>query len=131
MAARSDSRDRDNRDEDEREEETDKDERDEDESDEDERDEEKSPRAKRRRNAGELSISFPKLLAIIGIVAWALLFFAMACGGLLFCSAIGRSESAPQDAAAGAIFSTIFIGLYISVRCIEKILQGVERVRPK
>jgi|GEM_PF-7001073 len=127
MAARSNSRERDNRDEDKREEEeTDKEERDE-----DEKDEEESPRARRRRSSGELSISLPKLLAIIGIVAWALLFFAVACGGLLFCSSLGRSESAPQEAAAGAIFSTIFIGLYISVRCIEKILQGVERVKPK
>lgn len=65
------------------------------------------------------------------MVVWAGLFLAVACGGLLFCNALSRSQSAPQEAAAGAIFATVFIALYILARCVDSFLENADRAREK
>lgn len=69
------------------------------------------------------------MLLIIRMVAWAGLFLSISLGGLLFCGAIRESKSAPQEAAVGAIFATVFIGLYILTRCVDQFLEAAERVR--
>ena len=56
---------------------------------------------------------------------------AIASGGLMFCNLLSKATSAPQEAAAGAVFSTFFIGLYILVRCVEKIVATVDRLSSK
>ena len=72
-----------------------------------------------------------KLLAVVAMVAWGLLLMAIGCGGLLFIWTLKEANGAPQEAAAGAIFSTTFIGLYVIVRCIEKLAVAVERLQSK
>jgi len=71
------------------------------------------------------------ILNIVSLVAWACLFLAVACGGLLFCGSLSKAQSAPQEAALGAVFSTVFIGLYIIIRCVEKFAASLERLRSK
>ena len=60
-----------------------------------------------------------------------LLMAAVGGGGLLFLEAIASAKSAPQEAAAGAVYSTIFIGLYILARCVEKLTAALERTRSR
>jgi hypothetical protein len=72
-----------------------------------------------------------KVLAGIGMAAWGVLFVAVLCGGVLFATEVGQVRSAPEQAAFGVTFSTGFIGLYVLVRCFEKFLDGIDRVRAK
>ena len=53
-------------------------------------------------------------------VAWFICFLVVVIGGLAFFASLSQAETVMQEAAAGAIFSTIFIGAYILARCIEK-----------
>jgi DNA-directed RNA polymerase subunit RPC12/RpoP len=77
------------------------------------------------------SLGLTGALAIVGLVVWGLVTFAMCSGSLVFLGAMREAKSAPQEAAIGAVFSTIFIALYVLARCIEKIIDAVERLRPK
>ena len=72
-----------------------------------------------------------RVMAIIGIVVWGLLMLAVGGGGLLFLATLGKANGAPQEAAAGAIFSTIFIALYVVARCVEKVIAAIERLLSK
>ncbi len=65
------------------------------------------------------------------MVAWGLLLLAIGGGGAFFLLTVVSANGAPQEAAAGAIFSTIFIGLYVIVRCIEKLTAAIERMQSK
>ena len=71
------------------------------------------------------------MLAVVSLVAWGLLLLAVGGGGLLFLATLSKANGAPQEAAAGAIFSTAFIGLYVIVRCIEKLAAATERMQSK
>ena len=95
-------------------------------TDEDE-DDEDDVRPRRPRRA----VDWRPKLRLVGVVAWAGLLAATALGGLLFVVAVAASKSAPQEAAAGAIFSTFFIGTYVFVRCVEKLIAGYERIHAK
>jgi len=90
-----------------------------------------APARRRRREAAPSGPRLATVLAVVSIAAWGCLLLAVGCGGLLFCSSLGKATSAPQEAALGAVFSTVFIGLYIFVRCVEKVLASLERLRPK
>lgn len=69
------------------------------------------------------------VLHALSFASWIMLFIAITLGGMLFCSAIMKKDnSAVQEAAAGAIFSTVFIGLYILTRCLEKVCTIVDRL---
>ena len=52
-------------------------------------------------------------------------------GGVLFCSSLRAANSAVQEAAAGAVFATFFLGMYVLVRCVEKFLLSAEQLRGK
>jgi hypothetical protein len=69
--------------------------------------------------------------AIVALAVWGLLALAICGGSVVFVATLGSANGAPQEAAAGAIFSTIFIALYVLARCVEKITGAVERFRSK
>jgi drug/metabolite transporter (DMT)-like permease len=56
-------------------------------------------------------------------LAWAICAIVVVLGGLLFFAMLNAAETAIQVASAGAMFSTIFIGVYIIARCVEKFLR--------
>jgi len=62
-----------------------------------------------------------RLFRIAQIVCWGICLAVLLVGGLLFLMTLAGSESAPQEAAAGAVFSTFFIGAYALARCVEKL----------
>jgi hypothetical protein len=103
--------------------------------DEDERDEDSRPRRRRRRPdpepEGPPAERVAVAVGLVGLVVWCVLFCAIALGGLAFVAALGEARSAPQEAAAGAVFSTGFIGLYVLARCVEKGLAAVVQLRAK
>ncbi len=74
----------------------------------------------------------PALTIFVRVVnagAWLLLLPAVVVCGVLFVAALKDANGAPQEAAIGAVFSTILIGLYVAVRCVEKLAAVVERVQ--
>lgn len=86
-------------------------------------------RSPRRSGAG---FSWFRLLLVVRMTTWVALFLAVGCGGLLYCAALGRRDNTViMEAALGATFSTIFIGLYILTRCIDQLLDGVDKFRSK
>ncbi len=85
--------------------------------------------APRRKRGGGSGVSLAKVLTVLRMGAWAALFLAVGCGGLLFCAALGKAQSAPQEAALGAVFATVFVALYVLTRCVDQVLDGAERVR--
>lgn len=48
-------------------------------------------------------------------------------GALLFIATLSSATGAPQEAAAGAIFSALFIAGYIITRSIEKVVRSIAR----
>jgi hypothetical protein len=48
-------------------------------------------------------------------------------GAILFIASISSATGAPQEAAAGAIFSALFIAGYIITRSIEKVVRSIAR----
>jgi hypothetical protein len=48
-------------------------------------------------------------------------------GGCCFVRAVSGANGAPQEAAAGAVFATVFIGAYVFARIVEKICNLVAR----
>jgi DNA-directed RNA polymerase subunit RPC12/RpoP len=87
-----------------------------------------SPPSRPRRTS---SPGIALVLSIVGLASWGLLLIVILVGGLLFVTSLGKADTAIQEAALGAVFSTVFIGLYIAVRCIEKILIAVDRLQSK
>jgi len=63
------------------------------------------------------------VVRLIQKVAWMVCAVVVVLGGLLFLGSLGQAETAIQQASAGAMFSTIFIGVYILARCIEKFVK--------
>jgi len=82
-----------------------------------------------RRRPAKSSPGRLNVLRIVGIVPWVLLFVIITAGGLLFVMSLAKATSAAQEAANGVVFSTIFIGLYIFTRCVEKVVAGVDRIQ--
>lgn len=68
-------------------------------------------------------------LVIANIVTWGIVLLAVILGGLLFFASLRAAGSAVQEAAAGALFSTVFIALYVVARCIEKLTAASQRLR--
>jgi hypothetical protein len=58
---------------------------------------------------------------VIQCIAWLICFGVLVISGLLFCVALQAANGAPQEAAAGAVFSTVIIGAYVFARIVEKI----------
>lgn len=92
-------------------------------------DHEKRDEPKSRRRPVKSRSGLSKLLDVFSMIVWCMLLATVGGGGLLFISAIKNANSAPQEAAAGAIFSTAFIGLYVVARCIEKISGVIDRMQ--
>ena len=101
--------------------------RDDEEANEDEGDGLPSPR--RRKPGGGAGLA--GVLRLVGMVTWGLLLLTVTGGGCLFVLLTGKADNAIQQASIGAIFSTVFIGLYVGARCIEKIVTAVERTQQK
>ena len=95
--------------------------RDDEDDEEDEDDDEPRRRRQPRRPSGM------SVLPTLAMVAWGILLLAVTGGGLLFFLSISKAQGAVQEASLGAMFSTVFIGLYVAVRCVEKIISGLER----
>jgi hypothetical protein len=70
------------------------------------------------------------VLRALGVVAWGILLCYTIGSGFVFLTALKQAESAIQEAALGAVFSTGFIGLYIVVRCVEKVIAGLDQLLP-
>ena len=62
--------------------------------------------------------------SVIGIT-YVLLGAAIGVGLLLFIAGISAAQSAPQEAAAGAIFATLFIAAYVLARSVEKVVRAL------
>ena len=62
--------------------------------------------------------------SVIGIT-YVLLGAAIGVGLLLFITGISAAQSAPQEAAAGAIFATLFIAAYVLARSVEKVVRAL------
>jgi hypothetical protein len=73
--------------------------------------------------------SLAHALGVIAVAVWVLLLVAVTIGGCLFLVKVGEAKDALFQCAAAAIASTVFVGLYIATRCLEKILGGVDRIR--
>ena len=67
------------------------------------------------------------LLTAIQLVAWILCFGVLAVGGVYFVIGVAGANGAPQEAAVGALVSTVFIGAYVFARLIEKICNLIAR----
>ena len=72
----------------------------------------------------------------LGLPVWASIVIALSFGTLgvltfggaiLFIASISAANGAPQEAAAGAIFSALFIAGYIITRSIEKVVRSITR----
>jgi hypothetical protein len=100
-----------------------------DEDEDDDEDDDDDPLPRQRGRAGGSGIV--AVLSIVSMVAWGLLLVAILGGGLVFMASLGNANGAPQETALGAVFSTAFIGLYILVRCVEKIIAGIDRMQSK
>ena len=94
----------------------------------DDSDDDERPRRPRRSTSTGSVLSS---LRIAESVAWGVLLMVTALGGVTFVLMIMGSKSAPQEAAVGAMFSTAFIGSYVGMRCIEKMIAGYERTHAK
>ncbi len=70
---------------------------------------------------GAASHDIGRIFRIAQIVCWGICLAVLLLGGLLFLITLAGSESAPQEAAAGAVFATFFIGAYAFARAVEKL----------
>lgn len=86
------------------------------------------PRPRRHRPAPDSA--FRTVLRALGVVAWGVLLCYTVGSGLVFLTALKQAESAIQEAALGAVFSTGFIGLYVVARCVEKVIAGLDQLLP-
>jgi hypothetical protein len=78
------------------------------------------------RRSFRLARSHPLPAAVTHFIqklVWSICAVVVVLGGLLFLGSLGQAETAIQQASAGAMFSTIFIGVYILARCIEKFVK--------
>lgn len=64
-------------------------------------------------------------LRVASMAAWGLLLLVTVGAAVLFFMSLGRANGAPQEAALGAIFSTILIAAYLTARCVDRVAQRV------
>jgi hypothetical protein len=57
----------------------------------------------------------------IQCIAWLICFVVLVLNGLKFFAELANANGAPQEAAAGAVTCTYFIGAYVFARVVEKI----------
>ena len=69
-------------------------------------------------------LKLPKWASIVIRLSYLLLGMFTLGALALFVLSIGNATGAPQEAAAGAIFSSLFIAAYILARCIEKMVRA-------
>jgi hypothetical protein len=70
------------------------------------------------------------LVRTVQTILWTTCVLVVLVGVVLFTLAFLRAENAGEEAAAGAVFSTFFIGAYVLARCGEKLSRLlVSRVR--
>ena len=71
------------------------------------------------------------ILSIGMLVSWGFLAMAVIIVGILFVLSLGGSKTVIEEAAIGAMASTVLIGFYVMARCVEKISEGVLRLQNK
>lgn len=79
----------------------------------------RSPNTTDTRLPGWASLTITVVYSVLGVLA--LLWTAA------FWQALGSATSAPQEAAVGAVFSTMFIAGYVLARCAEKTVRALAR----
>lgn len=66
----------------------------------------------------------PTWAAVIIALTFTILGVVTIVGSVLFAATLASAESAPQEAAAGAIFGSLFVASYLVARSIEKIVRA-------
>jgi len=74
-----------------------------------------------------------KVLLLVQLTLWGACVLVVLLGGVALARALANAKNAIDEAAAGAIFSTFFLGAYVVARAGEKICQLIVRrgERPK
>jgi hypothetical protein len=67
------------------------------------------------------SASLGALLRATQVILWGMCVLVVLAGVVLFTRAFLAAKSPAEEAAAGAVFSTFFIGAYVLARCGEKL----------
>ena len=67
------------------------------------------------------SASLQSLLRATQVILWVMCVLVVLAGGVLFTRAFMIAKDPTEEAAAGAVFSTFFIGAYVLARCGEKL----------
>ena len=78
-------------------------------------------------NRSQIDQHLPVWAALIIAMAFGVLGLLTTGGAVLFVFSLSSATGAPQEAAAGAIFSALFIAGYIITRSIEKVVRSIAR----
>ena len=78
-------------------------------------------------NRSQIDQNLPVWAALIIAMAFGVLGLLTTAGAVLFVFSLSSATGAPQEAAAGAIFSALFIAGYIITRSIEKVVRSIAR----
>lgn len=75
--------------------------------------------------AGRLNLEMPWSVCAVVIqkLAWAICAIVIVLGGLFFWLGLSEAKTDIAIAALGVVVSTLFIGVYILARCVEKFLK--------
>ncbi len=71
----------------------------------------------------------PVVSPVASVVIWGIVAGLTCSGGALFVFLLSRAQTDITIAALGAMFSTVFIGMYVFARGFEKIVAALERLR--
>lgn len=82
---------------------------------------------RRRKKQADGRLSLLRSLAIAGAVAWGFVLVVSAAGLLLFVASF-INGSRGENAANGISFLTVFVGLYVVARGVEKVTVSVARI---
>ncbi|WP_339911812.1 hypothetical protein [Symmachiella dynata] len=84
-------------------------------------------RPKHDSTMSQLDPRLPTWASLIIAVSFSALGLLTILGALLFIVSLSSATGAPQEAAAGAVFSALFIAGYVITRSIEKVVRSIAR----
>ena len=80
-----------------------------------------------KNNRPQADLYLPVWASLIIALSFGILGVLTLGGALAFFYSLSKATGAPQQAAAGAIFSALFIAGYIITRSIEKVVRSIAR----
>ncbi len=92
------------------------------------------PRSAPARGQPPARSALPSVLRTTQVILWVMCVLVVLVGVVLFTRAFLAAKNATEEAAAGAVFSTFFIGAYVLARCGEKLsrlLLAISRRRSR